>query len=85
MALADLAPHLGISSQRPEEEHGVGPDALWALGNHTYAVIEARAGAQGDTIFKKDINQLRLGELVPDSIWGRRGDHPPSWCTERPR
>ncbi|MBT2534320.1 hypothetical protein J7E83_19745 [Arthrobacter sp. ISL-48] len=58
MALADLAPHLGISSQRPEDEHGVGPDALWALGNHTYAVIEAKTGAQGDTIFKKDINQL---------------------------
>lgn len=57
-ALADLAPHLGISGERPEEEHGVGPDALWALGNHTYAVIEAKTGAQGDLIFKKDINQL---------------------------
>lgn len=57
-ALAELAPLLGISSQLPEEELGVGPDALWALGGHTYAVIEAKTGAQGDVIFKKDINQL---------------------------
>lgn len=57
-ALAELAELLGIASQRPEKEHGVGPDILWALGNHTYAVIEAKTGAQGDTIFKKDINQL---------------------------
>ena len=35
-----------------------GPDILWALGNHVYAVIEAKTGAQGDAIFKKDINQL---------------------------
>lgn len=57
-ALAELAPLLGISSQLPEEELGVGPDVLWAMGNHTYAVIEAKTGAQGDVIFKKDINQL---------------------------
>lgn len=57
-ALTDMAPHLGINSQRPEDENGVGPDSLWALGSHTYAVIEAKTGAQGDVIFKKDINQL---------------------------
>jgi hypothetical protein len=57
-AMADLAALLGIRSQKPEEEQGVGPDVLWALGNHTYAVIEAKTGSESDLIFKKDINQL---------------------------
>ena len=31
---------------------------IWALGSHTYAVIEAKTGATAPLIWKKDINQL---------------------------
>jgi hypothetical protein len=57
-ALADLGMHLGFVSQRPELVHGIGSDVLWAMGNHTYAVIEAKTGATASLIWKKDINQL---------------------------
>lgn len=57
-ALADLAVHLGLTSQRPEREFGQGPDVLWALGDKRYVVIEAKTGASGDLIWKKDIDQL---------------------------
>jgi hypothetical protein len=57
-ALADLADHLGIVSQRPERDYGIGSDVLWLLGRSKYAVIEAKSGATGDYIWKKDINQL---------------------------
>ncbi|EQD75294.1 helicase c2, partial [mine drainage metagenome] len=57
-ALADLADLLGIVSQRPERDFGRGSDVLWALGDGKYAVIEAKSGATGDLICKKDINQL---------------------------
>lgn len=58
VALAELAEHLGIASQRPEQEFGRGSDVLWALGDQGYVVIEAKSGATGDLIWKKDINQL---------------------------
>ena len=57
-ALADLGFHLGFSSQQPELAYGIGSDVLWAMGNHTYAVIEAKTGAEAPLIWKKDINQL---------------------------
>lgn len=57
-ALADLATHLGITSQRPERDFGHGSDVLWALGSDTFAVIEAKSGAMAEMIWKKDINQL---------------------------
>jgi hypothetical protein len=57
-AFADLALHLGFSSQQPELAYGIGSDVLWAMGNHTYAVIEAKTGAEAPLIWKKDINQL---------------------------
>jgi hypothetical protein len=57
-ALADVAAHLGIVSQRPERDFGRGSDVLWALGPNTFAVIEAKSGASGEMIWKKDINQL---------------------------
>jgi hypothetical protein len=57
-ALADLASLLGLVSQRPERDFGRGSDVLWALSDGKYAVIEAKSGATGDMIWKKDINQL---------------------------
>ena len=57
-ALADLASLLGLVSQRPERDFGRGSDVLWALSEGKYAVIEAKSGATGAMIWKKDINQL---------------------------
>ncbi len=57
-ALASLASLLGIKSQRPERDFGRGSDVLWALGEGKYAVIEAKSGATGAMIWKKEINQL---------------------------
>ena len=57
-AIAELGLHLGFSSQQPELAYGIGSDVLWAMGKHTYAVIEAKTGATAPLIWKKDINQL---------------------------
>lgn len=57
-ALADLAEHFGLPAQRPEQTYGRGSDVLWALGEHHYAVVEAKSGATGDLIWKREINQL---------------------------
>lgn len=57
-ALAELANLLGLVSQRPERDFGRGSDVLWALSDGKYAVIEAKSGATGRKIWKKDINQL---------------------------
>lgn len=57
-ALAELAEHIGITAQRPERDFGRGPDVLWALATDHFAVIEAKSGATGKMIWKKDINQL---------------------------
>ena len=57
-AIADLGLHLGFASQQPERDYGIGSDVLWSMGNHTYAVIEAKTGATAPLIWKKDINQL---------------------------
>lgn len=57
-AIADLGRHLGMVAQEPERYFGIGSDVLWALGDHSYAVIEAKTGATAPLIWKKDINQL---------------------------
>jgi hypothetical protein len=57
-AIADLGLHLGFTSQQPERDFGIGSDALWAVGNHTYWVIEAKTGSNALKIWKTDINQL---------------------------
>lgn len=57
-AFADLGPHLGFPSQRPEQERGEGPDVLWALGDLQYWVIEAKSGATTPFISKHDSDQL---------------------------
>lgn len=57
-ALADLGEHIGFTAQRPERDFGRGSDVLWVLGPRMYAVIEAKSGATGQLIWKKDIDQL---------------------------
>jgi len=57
-ALATLGRHLGFLAQQPERDFKIGSDVMWSLGNHQYAVIEAKTGSESATIWKKDINQL---------------------------
>lgn len=57
-ALGNVGEHLGMVTQRPEQDFGCGSDVLWVLGDRSYAVIEAKSGATGALIWKKEINQL---------------------------
>lgn len=58
VALAELGLHLGFNTQMPEREFAIGSDVLWAVGEHTYWVIEAKTGAVAPLVWKHDINQL---------------------------
>jgi hypothetical protein len=51
-ALLELALHIGLAAQRPEQDIGQGPDGLWALGHLKYWVIEAKSGATAKFIQK---------------------------------
>ena len=57
-AVADLATHLGITTQRPERDFKRGPDGLWGFGDQSYAVIECKNAAVTDFIRKTDLDQL---------------------------
>jgi hypothetical protein len=57
-ALGHLGKLIGLNTQRPEKDHGLGPDNLWALSATTYWVIEVKSGASTNFIAKKDVNQL---------------------------
>jgi hypothetical protein len=57
-ALYELGLHLGFIAQRPERDFLVGSDVMWILEHGLHAVIEAKTGATGPTIWKSDINQL---------------------------
>lgn len=61
-AMELLAPHLGLSAQRPERDTGNGPDVLWALGGRSYLVIECKSGATSTTIWRHDVAQLAHSE-----------------------
>jgi hypothetical protein len=61
-AIKELGEALGFGSSRPEKETGKGPDNLWALGDSSYAIIEAKTGAVSPDISKSDCNQL-LGSI----------------------
>ncbi|MBM9838701.1 DEAD/DEAH box helicase [Rhodococcus hoagii] len=72
-ALAVFAKHIGLDGQCPEDEIGEGPDALWAMGDSKFFVIEAKSGSKSQVIHKGDANQLagsmnwfreRYGELA---------------------
>lgn len=69
-ALVDLAEHLGLAAQRPERDYGRGSDVLWMTGTLAYSVIEAKSGATGSVIWKKDINQLAGSENWAQGEYG---------------
>ena len=57
-AWSDLAWHLGLVGQRPEQDTGRGPDGLWALPGGSFIVCEAKTGAGSHDVFKKEASQL---------------------------
>lgn len=57
-AVEQLGRHLGFTAQRPERDSGNGPDVLWAIGDLRYLVIEAKSGATGDVIWRREVAQL---------------------------
>jgi hypothetical protein len=63
-AMKDVGAFLGFGSERPEDQVGVGPDNLWALGAQRYLVIECKSGAvAAGRVSKHDTNQLN-GSIV---------------------
>jgi hypothetical protein len=70
-ALYELGRFIGLGSQRPERETNKGPDSLWALGNNTYWVIEAKNGVTNS----KGIGKRDMGQLMVSMRWfGERYD-----------
>lgn len=56
--MKEIARYIGFESQRPEDEHGKGPDGLWLLGGLRYFVIECKNEATTEFISKTYCNQL---------------------------
>ncbi len=59
-AWCELAFHIGLKGQRPEQEIGRGPDGLWALPDATFFVIEVKSGVSKDRpeVYKSEAEQL---------------------------
>lgn len=57
-AFKQLGRLIGLNTERPEKDYGLGPDNLWALDASTFWVVEAKTGATTNFIAKKDVNQL---------------------------
>lgn len=74
-AVNGLAHAIGVNSQRPEQQYGVGPDNLWAFPDGKFLVIECKSGATSQSgVSKADLGQLeqsiswfeeRYSDLVP--------------------
>lgn len=49
---------LGLASSRPDQQTGVGPDNLWALGNDRYFVMEAKSESVATQVSRDNLEQL---------------------------
>jgi hypothetical protein len=57
-AMCDLGTHLGFTSERPERDHGLGPDVMWVIGPQAFLIIECKSAATADVVPRKDVEQL---------------------------
>lgn len=58
-AIKDLGEFIGIESERPEEETGIGPDNLYWINKEYAMIIECKNEVKnGNNICKNDCNQL---------------------------
>lgn len=59
LAINSLARHIGIASQMPDQDTGIGPDGLWMLPDGSFLVIEAKNEVSQDRpIYKTEASQL---------------------------
>lgn len=52
--MKNLGQMLGFNTQRPDKEHGVGPDNLWQIGNQTFWLIECKNEVSRDRGISRD-------------------------------
>ena len=65
-AWAKLGTILGFSSQRPEEEFGKGPDALWAMPENHYLLTEIKNEVDLD---RTEIEQDEAEQMSNSTNW----------------
>ncbi|WP_166790175.1 helicase C-terminal domain-containing protein [Cryobacterium sp. Hh11] len=70
-AALELTGHmLGLSSSRPDQETGIGPDNLWAVGIGKYWVIEDKSEAVADEVAQDYLEQLSGSFDWFESVYG---------------
>lgn len=57
-ALQRLGLLLGFASSRPDQETGIGPDNLWAIGKDRYFIIECKSEATVEEVSREYLEQL---------------------------
>lgn len=72
-SLKNLFNCIGFVATRPDNETGVGPDILVAMGNGKYLVIECKNEAFTQIISKDDTNQLNGSIKWFESYYGKEG------------
>jgi len=65
-AWADLGTILGFKSERPEEEQGKGPDALWAMPENHYLLTEVKNEVEVD---RTEIQQREAEQMSNSANW----------------
>ena len=61
---------LGLSSSRPDQETGIGPDNLWAVGVGKYWVIEVKSESTADEVSRDYLGQLSRSFDWFESVYG---------------
>ena len=70
-AALELTGHMiGLSSSRPDQETGIGPDSLWAVGVGKYWVIEAKSESTADEVSRDYLGQVSRSFDWFESIYG---------------
>ncbi|MBP7065308.1 DEAD/DEAH box helicase family protein, partial [Ferrovibrio sp.] len=81
-ALADFGEFIGLDTQRPESDFGIGPDVLWLIPNAKALIIEAKSKKKdGNPLGKEEHGQLLNAEhwfrgVYPDTSRTRVSVHP---------
>ncbi len=62
----ELGTILGFASERPEQEHGKGPDGLWAMPDNHYLLVEIKNEVELD---RDEIQQNEAEQLSNSANW----------------
>lgn len=68
-ALAKVGNIIGLNSSRPDQETGIGPDNLWAIGGGNYWVIECKSEATASQVSLDYLQQLSGSVDWFDSVY----------------